>query len=74
MAEFPGVIYVRDLCHLYNLICEEAVKAFSKYIVDFIQKLCSHFNTGLRANVLEEKQRSMDIKEPLKILRFKDIR
>lgn len=74
MTDFPGVIHVRDLCHSYNLVCEESIKAFPKYIIDFLQKICSYFNNGLRANSLEQIQREQGVKEPLNILKFKEIR
>ena len=74
IAEYPGVVHFRDLCHSYNLICEHSIKACPLYIIDFIKKICSHFNTGLRANEFEEIQRNLGIEEPLKILKFKEIR
>ena len=45
----PNLIFVRDLCHLYNLIIEEAMETMPLYIVEFIRKICAYFNKGHRS-------------------------
>ena len=39
MAEIPHVVHVRDLCHCYNLIIEDALQAFPNFVLQFIKKL-----------------------------------
>lgn len=72
--EIPSLIFVRDMCHIFNLIVEEATKQFPAYILQFLRGLCSYFNSGLRSNKLKEAQAKAGVKEPLEMLTFVDTR
>ena len=70
----PSLIFVGDMCHLLNLIVEEALQQFPAYITQFIKKLCAYFNAGQRGSKLREIQINAGVKEPLEVLSYKSIR
>ena len=72
--DLTHVIHIRDRCHLYNLICEDALKTFPVYILHFVKKVCAHFSSAQRSNSLREIQIAAGEKTPLSILRYVDIR
>ena len=74
MKEVNHLVHIRDLCHLYNLIYEDALEEFPVYIVQFIKQVCAYFNKGLRDNALKETQLENGVKKPLSVLGFKEIR
>jgi len=71
----PHLTHISDLCHCYNLVCEAALEAFPKYIINFITNICSHFSrSSQRRYKLAEIQIKEGCKKPLEVLIFKDIR
>ena len=72
--EIPHLYHVRDLCHLYNLICEAALEELPLYATQFLKRVCAHFQKDLASNRLEQIQLQAGIAEPLTILRYIDIR
>ena len=37
----PSLVHVKDVCHAFNKIAEEATKHFPKFIIDFLKEVCS---------------------------------
>ena len=72
--EMPNLIFIRDMCHVFNLIVQEAVKEFPAYILQFVRNLCSYFNAGLRSNRLKEVQVKAGVKLPLEMPTYYDKR
>jgi len=70
----PSLIFVGDMCHLFNLVVEEALQQFPAYVLQFVKKICAYFNTGQRSSKLREIQLNAGIKEPLEVLSYKSIR
>ena len=46
--ESNNLIFVRDMCHCFNLVADEALDGLPKFISQFITKLCSYMNHGNR--------------------------
>jgi len=65
--ETPNLIFIRDMCHIYNLRIEKALDGFPCYVIQFIVKLCSYFNTGNRSVRLKEIQSQDGVTEPLEV-------
>ena len=75
--DYPHIVVVRDLCHLYDLICEEALKEFPLYVINFIKKVCSYFRgSAQRKACLSEIQLSAGVlaKNVIKIKKYVDTR
>ena len=68
--DITHLVHIKDLCHCYNIVCEQALKEFPVYIISFIRKVCSYFNIGQRSSRLKEVQIQAGEKEPVKILRY----
>lgn len=50
MKDISHLVHVRDLCHLYNLIYEDALQELPVFAIEFIKQICSYFGKGLRDN------------------------
>ena len=72
--EIQGLIFIRDVCHLYNLVLDDALSTYPAYILQFIKRICAYFNTGHRSCKLKEIQVKNGIKEPLEVLHCVDTR
>jgi len=70
MVDISHLVHVRDLCHCYNLIVEDALKVFPVYIIQFIKKTCSFFNKGQRYQGLKKHQQARNRPNPLEVLRY----
>jgi len=68
--ENPSLVFIRDMCHVYNLIVEKALEEFPYYIIEFVKKLCAYCNVGSRNIKLKEIQRKAGIKEPLEMMSY----
>jgi len=74
-AEIPHLIHIRDLCHIYNLIIEDALnEAFPHFAIQFIRKILAHLSSAQRRAKLIETQRELGISNPKGMLQFKEIR
>ena len=74
-SHIPHLIHIRDLCHLYNLIIDDALEqAFPYYALQFIRHVSSHFSTAQRRARLIETQVDLGITNPKGMLQFKKIR
>ena len=59
------------MCHLFNLVVEEALQQFPVYVLQFVKKICAYFNTSQRSSKLREIQLNAGIKEPLEVFASK---
>ena len=74
MKDISHLVHVRDLCHLYNLIYEDALQELPVFAIEFIKQICSYFGKGLRDNRLREIQLESGVKKPLSVIGFVEIR
>ena len=72
--ESESLIFIRDLCHAFNLVAQKAIEGLPKYIEQFIRKICSFMNSGNRNARFKELQKEKGIKEPLEILDYTETR
>ena len=79
----PNIIHIKDLCHAYHNIAEEATQAFPKYIIDFVKDACNFINrssqriTQFKEYQLQKRKNkllSSSTSESQEIPSFKDIR
>jgi len=74
IQEIPHLIHVRDLCHCYNLIVNDALETFPAYIIQFIKDSCSYLNRGQRYQAFREYQISKNKEKPLELLTYREKR
>ena len=74
--DYPCLVVVKDLCHLYHNISLGALKEFPQYIIEFVKSVCSHFSqSALRKGLLREIQISRNPnKTPVEVLRYNSTR
>ena len=54
-SEFPHILAVNDLSHIYNLICKKAVPTFPKMIVEMVKYITSYFKRSNKKKAAFEK-------------------
>ena len=66
----PHIVYVRDACHLFNLVIEEALKELPIYIIQFVKDISSHFSSSQRMSFFHEIQTKAGVLVPLNITSY----
>jgi len=74
-SEFPHILAVNDLSHIYNLICKKAVPTFPKMIVEMVKYISSYFKRSNQKKAAFKKfQESKGSQNPLEVLSFSEVR
>lgn len=53
--EFPQILPLYDLSHIYNLVCKHSIDIFPKRIVDMVKEVSSHFKRSNQRRVILKK-------------------
>lgn len=73
--DYTHLVYIGDLCHIYDNICEEGLKGFPKHILEFIKGICNYFaHSPQRKSELRDIQVERGAKQTLDPLRYIETR
>ena len=42
--DVPNLIRCHDLCHIYNLVLQPAIKSYPESVLNIVRNICSYFN------------------------------
>jgi len=77
----PNIIHIKDLCHAYHHIAEDATQSFPKYIVDFVKEACSFIHRSSQRiiqfkefQLQKRKNNNSSLLDSQEIPSFRDIR
>ena len=65
----PNLFYIRDVCHVFNVVVEQALKGFPAYVLQFVRNVFAYFGVGQRNIHLKEIQRRGET-EPVLMLSY----
>ena len=73
--DYDHLLAVRDLCHIYNLICQKALEEYKGEVVKMVKYIASHFSKSpLRVAMLDRIQKENGRGNFLDVLPYKEKR